>query len=514
MYLRVLGKDLTNDGERVDINLSQEDISFESLDMYQKSHYMRYFMNWSNIRLAISDNCLIKNVVLVYAVSLIQFIFSLVTNLVVPMVAGKVDFANYRMLTLYANYAGFFHFGLLNGLYLYTVGKQIEALNWRLVSDIKRVLLILQVVIIPLALFVLPRLLPENVDRVVIIAAIVSWGMANFITFYNYLVQGTGQFHVFAAINIVSQIVGIILVIYFVLTQTAVTRNLIVVFMLPLAFTWITYEFYWNYIKPKIQNAVPVQESLGFMRQWKRGIVLYLANICISLLFSLGNLLASLLFSVIDFAHYSFVFGLSSIVHLGTDGLTTALIPYIARSHITDNRDKTSQIAYAALIWLSPLAFWVFSAMVKGFYTQYTESLPLLVYFFAALPFGILIRSRIVAVATAVGKESVLLRFALRGLITVTLFTAFSYLFNPTPVGLGSGWSVAIALTGMLGGISTMRRLSISGKLNDLWLVYNALVATVLFFLCAIQEGMFVFSMLYALGAVGACYINWKYIQG
>ena len=40
--IRRLRKDLTNHGERVDIDLSAGICDFESLDMYQRSHYRRY----------------------------------------------------------------------------------------------------------------------------------------------------------------------------------------------------------------------------------------------------------------------------------------------------------------------------------------------------------------------------------------------------------------------------------------------------------------------------------------
>ena len=173
---------------------------------------------------------LIENVLLVNAVNLLNFVFSVMANVVIPANTQKVDFANYRLLVLYAGYAGFVHFGLLSGLYLYVVGRNLQELDLEVIASIKRALLVLMIVVLPVTVFLFFKVVPESVDRRILFVSVGAWGVLNFITFHNYLYQGTGNFRTFAAVNFSAMAIGIVVVAYFVLTHAMATWNLVVAF--------------------------------------------------------------------------------------------------------------------------------------------------------------------------------------------------------------------------------------------------------------------------------------------
>ena len=145
---------------------------------------------------------LVKNLLLVYGVSFFDLLLSLLVNILIPMIASKTDFANYRKIVLYTSYGGLMHLGLLSGMYLYVVGKSNQEVDWGLLSDIKSVLLGLQIIILPLVCVSFWIVMAQYLDKLIITISVTCWGFANFATFYNYLFQGINRFRVFFFVNL------------------------------------------------------------------------------------------------------------------------------------------------------------------------------------------------------------------------------------------------------------------------------------------------------------------------
>ena len=170
-------------------------------------------------------------------------------------------------------------------------------------------------------------------------------------------------------------------------------------------------------------------------------------------------------------------------------GCTSAVTPYIARQGGAFRRRDALAVAYSVMVWVAPATFWIYVASIHYLLPQYSDSVQVLLYFLASLPFSIVIRSRIVASATAMGKEVDLLRFAFPSLIVTAIIILLAYQINPTESGVAIGWMVAIVLTGILGEIFSTRRFSAPGTSFDYSLTYNSIGATVVFLLCAANPG-------------------------
>src|SRR6266576_2703264 len=173
-----------------------------------------------------TEPSLTRNLLLVYGVSFLDFSLSLLINLLIPIVANKSDFANYRKLVLYANYAGFMHCGLLSGMYIYVVGKSKAELDWNLLVGIKRVLFALQLILLPMVWAALWAVTPRGPGKLVISLTAVCWGLANTATFYNYLFQGINRFSVFFRVNVAVKLLSVLLVCYIALSKTATANRL------------------------------------------------------------------------------------------------------------------------------------------------------------------------------------------------------------------------------------------------------------------------------------------------
>ena len=60
----------------------------------------------------------LKNVLMVVSSNVLTILVSLFTGFILPKELSIEDYAYYRVYLLYIAYAGFFHFGFVNGIYL------------------------------------------------------------------------------------------------------------------------------------------------------------------------------------------------------------------------------------------------------------------------------------------------------------------------------------------------------------------------------------------------------------
>ena len=275
--------------------------------------------------------------------------------------------------------------------------------------------------------------------------------------------------------------------------------------------TVILYEFVWkSYSKARTANFQIIRFNSELIGLWRHGLVLYAANIGIALLFSIDNLLVSMLFSSLEFANYSFAYGLATVIYFAIDGLTAAVTPYLAGPAQAFKTKDASHPIYVIIVWLAPLSFWVSNALIRQFFSQYVESIPLLLCFSASLPFNILVRSRVVSVATATGKEIYLLRFALVTLGLTLTSVVLSYLLFHSTYAVALGWSLAMIITG-IAGVLVMGRMSGDDTRSRYLLVGNAVGATFLFALCATGGTELNYAITYTLGATLALGANWYF---
>ncbi len=456
---------------------------------------------------------LLRNVFYAYLVSGCQLVYSLFANLVIPAVASKSDYANYRILVLYAGFAGVLHFGLLNGLYLKVIGRSVEETNPPLLRKVRATLFALQACLLPISYFVLRRVLTAKIHGFVIFAIVVSWGLANWITFHNYYFQGTNHFGRFALANSISFMAGIIILLVMTLAKSTSALYLEISFITQLLVTILVYEVLWaKRIKPKLTSGPswnPGDEKHVLSHVWRRGFLLYLANLGIVGVFSLGGLAASLLFTPSQFAEYAFAFGFTSIVYISFDGLMSVLIPFLARSGADRKRSMASEVSIISLMWLSPLVYWIGLIIVPRWFPHYKAALPLIFVFTISLPFAAVIRSRIIPTSTAQGREKLLLTFSMGSFMTAALVIGAFCLGAPSLPKIAAAWVLAIVISAMVGGGYVARCLG-GEKKADLRIIANAVVAGLLFILIGRSGASAPYSFAYLCCAMFAVLFCWR----
>jgi O-antigen/teichoic acid export membrane protein len=386
---------------------------------------------------------------LIYAYGLIAIDagVSVLINIAIPILVDVEAYGNYRKLLLYVSYAGVMHLGLLSGLYLYVLGKELPELSMSGVQGLRRKLWIVQFTCLPC--IGLGLLLAGEGGYLFIGVLLTAIALSNYVTFYNYIFQGTNNFRLFFIANVSGRFSLILLLIGIFVFRCISIWMLMGTVLLPLVVSALAYKKLWLRVKT---GGAHLSKPMPDWRQlWQRGMSLYFGNVLIVIFFSAGSLLVSFAASPSEFAIFAFAYGLFSISYLITDGLTVVLTPYTAKWMRSGARTNSATTALLFAIWSVPLGYWFAKIGVHHYYPKYVDSIPLLQIFMMALPFCVLVRSHVVSVVIASGRQDVLWRFALASTVAATILISGGWLLLHNMTAVAYGWASATVIAGITG---------------------------------------------------------------
>ena len=158
---------------------------------------------------------IVKNISYTFIANAIALVVSLFSTLILPKMTSELDFGYWQLYVLYMSYAGLFHLGLCDGIYLKYGGKIYDSLDKRLIRDqllfLSGFVAILEV-IVALVLF----FNENNSQKKVVIILFCLGAFAHVIkTFFLLILQATDQIKKYANITILDRIVFVILLILF-----------------------------------------------------------------------------------------------------------------------------------------------------------------------------------------------------------------------------------------------------------------------------------------------------------
>jgi hypothetical protein len=418
----------------------------------------------------------------VAVVGLIDLTFSLAANIIFPRTVPKVEYASYRLFVLYAGYAGIFHLGLLDGLYLRAVGHEPQAVPSALVRRVGRALLLLQALG---ALIVLPILfrfqIPDaSVALPILLVAIVVG--TNFLTLYTYLLQATNNFVPVARVVGSARTVGALAAIGFIVAGFATASWLSVCLLGPVlvAVTLLRRRAR----RMPWADSSPARDGAGaavLPGLWRQGATLFLGNLGITAALTVGTLFASLVLARQTFADYAFAAGLASLTVVGFEWLGVAAAPLHARAARAGLKSTQWEVLLLALMWLTPAVYWAAVVVVRSFLPAYNASLGVLAWLAAGLPFIGVLRTRAVTVCRALGRQDLALRLGGIGAPLILATVGAGWVFGHSTTWIAIGWTGGFAVVGSVVWLAVARSGRLPAFSIDVLLVCAAAAAFAVF---------------------------------
>ncbi|MBR5317390.1 MAG: hypothetical protein IKU39_05805 [Lachnospiraceae bacterium] len=327
-----------------------------------------------------------KGIFTVLLANIVNVIFSLATNLLLPKYLSVESYAGIKTFQLYVSYVGILHLGYVDGIYLKyggkTLGENLDEDFALSLSTIKVFQIVFTSVLFLASLFTKDwivalftiTILPQNVSN-----------------YFKFLYQATGDFKLYGRIMNFSTISTFAINMFLLfLVRTDSYKLYIILYVLLYYVIWIVLEIQFrnNHIIKKTDWFSWRELVLNI----KAGFLLTLGNISSMILTSLDRWFVKVLMSTTDFAQYSFAVSIENFLNLAITPVTTTLYNYMCCETSIEKQKKLFRFIIIFATVLPASAFPV-KLILENFLQKYIYANKVIFILFAAQMFNIIVKS-------------------------------------------------------------------------------------------------------------------------
>ncbi|MCJ7688888.1 MAG: hypothetical protein MUO60_06170 [Clostridiaceae bacterium] len=320
----------------------------------------------------------IKKALRVIFVDFLGLLIGVLGGLLLPKIFDKPAYAYLKTFTLYISYAGMFHFGFSDGIYLILGGKNITDIKKEKIKGyfytMLKVVMIAEAVLFAISMFIVK----DMIFRYFVIYILPF----QIVLFVSLLYRATGEFNKYMVIRIATNVLNlasILTVVLIIKSPVAYMRVQVIGYMvIAIACGMIII------LSTKKTEKIKLSEVKSIITM---GFTIMIAN-TVSLLFvTMDRWFVKIKFTVDDFADYSFAVSMLSLFIVLINSVTILFYPYLARH--TGNPKVVSKVKkYIILICsFAPGGFFVLEFITKHYLPKYVPSLEVLGILIIGIPF-------------------------------------------------------------------------------------------------------------------------------
>lgn len=347
------------------------------------------------------NKSLTKGIISVLIANLINLIFNLLTNFLLPKYLSIDTYAGIKTFQLYCSYIGLLHLGYIDGMFLKYGGKDLLEIKKQDLSVNLSTLRIFQL-LVTIPVFIIGALL-KDVVTISFACSIVPLNMASY---FKFLYQSVGEFERYG--KVMNLVTGATFAINFFLLFVLKTDSLpmyLTAYLIVNLTIWIILEI-------QIQEVADISINCGkfsireLHSSIKGGILLMVGNFTSTLLSSMDRWFVKLLLNVTDFAQYSFAVSVESVINVAVTPISVTLYNYFCK-HENDIAVIKKSKSYVTLFTTLVVAA-VFPAklIIELFLTDYLGAMSVAFYLFAAQIIYIIIQAIYVNLYKAKHKQN------------------------------------------------------------------------------------------------------------
>lgn len=266
-----------------------------------------------------------KGLFQVLVANIISLLISVFTSFFIPKYLSVDSYALYKTYSLYISYAGFFHLGYADGMYLKYGGKKIEDINKKDLADNFKNFLYL-IFLMGILVFIFGNISSDN------ILTAFAFGMvsSDILDYLRSLYQATGEFGAYGkALNFekIGVFILTLILLFIVHTDNYLLYIIVQIFVgAVIAIYLIAHlEHKLHFLKLGKFSAEEYKENIS------SGFVLMLGNFSSSLFIGLDRWFVKFLMHNLEFALYSFASSLLSLMNVFITPITVTLYNYFCK---------------------------------------------------------------------------------------------------------------------------------------------------------------------------------------
>ena len=328
-----------------------------------------------------------RGIVRILIANIINLIFSLGTNFLLPKYLSVDTYAEIKMYQLYVSYIAILQLGYSDGMYLAFGGKELNSIPQKelqkSISTMRGFQLAVGLVFSLIALLL--------GDKVLLIATITIFPQ-NVIAYYKNLFQAVGIFDKYS--SIMNYTTGLTFLINMLLLFALKSDNYMFYISSYLLLTVVLC------IKLEVEthSILKMRYSIKFFSLYelfdkiKSGFLLLLANFSSILLTSMDRWFTKILLTTLDFAQYSFSVSIENFLNIAVSPVTVTMYNYFCNNQEEKKVKNVLGLMSGFSCFLISSAFPI-KFIIERLLDKYTASVDVIFYLFAAQLFLIIIRS-------------------------------------------------------------------------------------------------------------------------
>lgn len=322
----------------------------------------------------------LKNLFFVLFSNALTVLSGTLVGFVIPKIMGITDYGYYKTFTLYSSYIGLFHFGFIDGIYLYFAGRRYESLDKEKFRTYTRFLFFIEFIVTIIALGISLCFLSTGNALVFVLVALNILAL-NMTTYFEFISQITMRFKQLSFRSIVKCVLTIISVVTLFLMYKYLEYKVgyIVYISIILGINYLLALWYiFSYKEIVFGKSNKIREELPIIKKFfVVGIPLLIANLIGQLIFLIDQQFVNLLFDKDTFGLYAFAYNLVSLVSIATSAISTVLYPTLRQMNNETIKAKYSVINSYLLIFvtLCLIIYFPLDLFVRNVLEEYTGSL-------------------------------------------------------------------------------------------------------------------------------------------
>lgn len=333
------------------------------------------------------EKSLKRGISYVLIANVLNMIFNLITNFLLPKFLVIEIYASIKTFQLYINYIGAMHLGYIDGIYLKYGGKNINELNS---SDISISLSTVRIFELVVTIGALGFSMVFHND--ILFAFSLAILPLNMISYFRMLFQAIGEFKVYGYItNLMSILTFLANISLLVFARNSTYSTYLLMYVLVDVFIWIALEIYFN---RSIRSGLKIFAfSFDELRKnIKAGFSLMCGNFASFLLTGMDRWFVKILMDSVAFAQYSFAVSIENMLNMVVTPVTIPLYNYFCKEKSDEKILYVLKIMNVFAIYLISAAF-VVKFPVELFLNDYLPSMNVVFLLFAAQAFQIILKA-------------------------------------------------------------------------------------------------------------------------
>lgn len=360
-----------------------------------------------------------KGIAIIFGANLLNLIFNLLTNFLLPKYLSVDCYAEIKTFQLYVGYSGILHLGYEDGMYIKYGGKTINRLNAEEFKTDLNTLVLFQLILA--AVLIGGSSLTGDLTLITCAVAIFP---LNIMGCYTLLLQAIGEFGSYANISNVKTAVtfavniGLLLLNCFTQYQYYLVSYVAIDFFM-MAFCIMIFH--------KKQGQMQVQKSMLF--SWKmmaenirNGIFLMLGNFSSMILTGMDRWFIKALMDNTAFAMYSFAVSMEGMMNVAVSPVSTTLYNYFC---CHNDKDELRRIKGKIILFAAAIVSCAFPAkfILETYLKKYLDATSVIFYLFGAQIFYIIVKCFYVNLYKAQKRQKIYF-------VKLTAVIVIGFLFN------------------------------------------------------------------------------------